>query len=568
MGKEASGLAEQGFSVALSADGSTALIGAPEDAGEGEAYYGAAFVFTREGTTWHEQQKLVAKTGGATTKGAQGESVSLSAGGNIALVGAYDNEYPTGVGAAFVFTRSGSKWTQEGGALVGKHGAGVVQEGTSVALAGDGATALIGGPREEGPGSTKEEGAAWVFTESGGTWSEQAELPPGTGAGGETGAGQSVALSGDGNTALVGGPGFDEDLGAAWVYVRSGSSWSQQGELQGEDASTKPQQGHSVSLSESGDAALVGGYHDDDSVGAAWAYERGGSTWGEQEKLMGTGSSLAFPTQGTGVALSADGSTALVGGGGDDGGVGAAWVFTRTAPSSGGSPETNPPSGGNTSTGTNNSTNNASSSTSGIATTAKGIEELELGCSHSELVLNDAYIRDGRVALEGSAAKALVGRKVKILFNERRQVATATVRADGQFATTAPLPPARIREALSTRYSAEIGKVRSLHLKLTRRLLLEPPQARGKTVTLSGRIALPLTKPIAPVVVEQQLECGRTTIARRFTPPASGRFHITVTVPAAARAGIYQLKSKVAANSHATRHGFTTYSLPLPVALG
>ncbi len=118
------------------------------------------------------------------------------------------------------------------------------------------------------------------------------------------------------------------------------------------------------------------------------------------------------------------------------------------------------------------------------------------------------------------------------------------------------------------RYTAEIGNLKSLHLKLTRRLQLEPPRASGQTVTLTGQVTLPLTKPVAPIVVEQQLECGKTSIAARVTPPANGRFHITITVPASARAGVYQLKSSVAANIHATAHGFTTYSLPLPVLIG
>jgi hypothetical protein len=203
-----------------------------------------------------------------------------------------------------------------------------------------------------------------------------------------------------------------------------------------------------------------------------------------------------------------------------------------------------------------------------VATAPKAVEELLLGCSSSPLVLNDAYIHGGRVLLIGSAAKSLVGKRVEILFNERKQVATATVGAGGQFATTAPLPPAKIREALTTRYTAEVGKVRSLHLKLTRRLLLEPPTASGTTVTLSGQVTLPLTKPVAPVTVEQQLECGKTTVVKTFTPPANGHFSITLTVPANARAGIYRLTSKVAANMHAVKHGFTTFSLPLPVTLG
>jgi len=381
VGKNASNDAQEGFSVALSADGATALIGGPQDAGEHEEYYGAVWVFVREGTTWHEQQKLVAKTG-ATEKGEQGSSVALSADGNTALVGAMDNEYKSGIapGTAFVFTRSGESWSQQGGKLEGKHRGGLVQEGTSVALSADGHTAVIGGPREEGPSATPEEGGAWVFTESGSGWKEQAQLPAGTGSGEHTGAGQSVALSGDGNTALVGGPGEGEATGAAWVFTRSGEAWSQQGgALLGEDATLKEAQvGHSVSLSENGNTALLGGYHDDVSVGAAWAFVRSGSTWGEQEKLVGTGSKGGFPTQGSSVALSGDGFTALVGGAGDNGEVGATWVFART-PESGEKEkeqeqskeetkepfkkEQSPPSGNvSTATGAGSSTGSSSSS--------------------------------------------------------------------------------------------------------------------------------------------------------------------------------------------------------------
>ena len=221
-----------------------------------------------------------------------------------------------------------------------------------------------------------------------------------------------------------------------------------------------------------------------------------------------------------------------------------------------------------TTTSSTTSTGGTVEPVSGVASTPKAIEELRLGCTNMQLVLNDVYIHGGHVLLSGSAASSLVGKKVKILFNEGKQVATATVEADGQYTTTAPLPPAKIRDNLSTRYTAEVGKLRSVHLKLVRRLLLEPPKASGTTVTLTGQVTLPLTKPIAPVLVEQQLECGKTTIAKTFTPSANGRFDITLTVPANAKAGIFRLTSKVAANTHSITHGFTTFSLPLPVALG
>jgi hypothetical protein len=562
--KEASGNVQQGYSVALAADGETALVGGKTYEGTG-----AAWVFTRAGSTWSERAKLVGTE--ASGDAEQGDSVALSADGETALIGGYKDA--GGVGAAWVFTGSGSSWAQQGKKLVGAHGGGVIEEGTSVALSGDGETALIGGPFAE-----SEKGAVWAFTRSGSTWKEQEKLPAGTGASEKAAQGESVALSGDGDTALIGGPGDDEATGAAWVFTRSGETWNQQGgELLGEDATLKEaQQGHSVSLSEDGDTALIGGYHDNVSVGAAWAFVRSGSTWGEQEKLVGTGSVGGFPTQGSGVALSADGATALVGGAGDNGGVGAAWVFTR-APESSGEVEPEPKqeeklstnNTGNTSssTGSGSSPAGGASSTPGIATTPQAVEELELGCSKRSLVLNDVLIRGGRVALEGSAAKSLDGKQVEILFDGRKRVATATVGSDGEFSTTAPLPPTRLRDSNSARYMAESAGQRSLDLKLTRRLSLEPPRFSGGTVTLVGQVVPPLTKPVAAVSVQQQLECGQSTTVGSFKPSAEGQFRITFKVPAAAKAGLYRLTSSVT-EKPGSEHGFTTYSLPLPVILG
>jgi kumamolisin len=205
------------------------------------------------------------------------------------------------------------------------------------------------------------------------------------------------------------------------------------------------------------------------------------------------------------------------------------------------------------------------SATSGIASTPQAIEALLLDCTRSLLVLSDAYIHGPHVMLSGSAAKSLVGKKISILFDESKRVATTTVSADGQFAATAPLPPAKVAASV---YTAEIGKARSPRLALANRVQLQPPQAAGTNVTLTGQIELPLAKPIATVIVEEQLECGKTTIAKTFVPPANGRLHIALTVPAAARAAIFRLKSSVATKGHAMSHSSTAYSLPLPVSLG
>jgi len=142
----------------------------------------------------------------------QGFSVALSADGNTAILGGYLDHGSTG--ATWVFTRSGSVWSQQGDKLVGTGASGSsAKQGFSVALSGDGSTAIVGG---FGDGTA---GAAWVFTRSGGVWSQQGGKLVGSGAVGSASQGESVALSADGNTAIVGGPGDNSNAGAAWVFA-------------------------------------------------------------------------------------------------------------------------------------------------------------------------------------------------------------------------------------------------------------------------------------------------------------------------------------------------------------
>ena len=338
------GNAELGNSVALSSDGNTAIVGGPGDNGNA----GAAWVYTRSGGVWTQQGGKLVGTG-AVAGAYQGWSVALSGDGNTAIVGGpsgnVDN-FAVGVGAAWVYTRSGGVWTQQGSKLAASDAVGNAGQGTSVALSGDGNTAIVGGPSDNGsfPSSA---GAVWVYTRSGGVWTQQGSKLVGTGAVGGAGQGFSVALSGDGNTAIVGGPldngGTLAGVGAAWVFTRSGGVWTQLGsKLIGSGAVGTAEgalQGFSVALSGDGNTALVGGMNDNytagaGNVGAAWVYTRSGGVWTQQgSKLVGTGGKS--PGQGWSVALSADGNTAIVGGLYDNGNMstgypGAAWVFTRS----------------------------------------------------------------------------------------------------------------------------------------------------------------------------------------------------------------------------------------------
>jgi hypothetical protein len=197
----------------------------------------------------------------------------------------------------------------------------------------------------------------------------------------------------------------------------------------------------------------------------------------------------------------------------------------------------------------------------------KVVEEVLLGCSKRALVLNDVLVRGGRVELTGSAASSLDGKQVSIIFGASEKLASVTVASNGTFSANLPLPSAKVRDSNGARYTAVSGAQRSLSLKLTRRLSLESLTVSGGRVLLSGQVVLPLAHPVATVTVDQQLECGATSVVLRFKPPANGRFHVSVPVPAGAKAAIYRLTTSVRESAR-SGHSFATYSLPLPIALG
>jgi len=309
-----------GESVALSEDGDTALIGAPGD----EQAQGAAWVFTRSGSTWAPAGTQLSASEGSGP-GHLGQSVALSADGETALVGAPDAAPDTRGGLAWVFTRSGSSWSSSE-PLAGAQEHGDARFGMSVALSADGATALIGGPLDD-----ESRGAAWVFQRSGSSWTEQGSKLTGGGETSEGRFGGAVALSGNGQTALIGARNDNEDKGAAWVFARSGSSWSEQGPPLTGDGQGKEKFGRSVALSEEGNVALVGAPFDTDPHGVAWLYERSGASW-SGTKLKPETFATGGARFGSAVALSANGETALVGAPGDanrsgDADAGAVWVF-------------------------------------------------------------------------------------------------------------------------------------------------------------------------------------------------------------------------------------------------
>ena len=212
-----------GFSIALSGDGNTAVVGAFGHTVNGNVYQGAAYVFTNSGGNWSQQAELSASDGAAGDW--FGDSVALSGDGNTAVLGASGHAVNGNQiqGAAYVFTNSAGSWSQQA-ELTASDGVYDDEFGISVALSSDGNTALVGALFHTVNGNTNYQGAAYVFANSAGSWSQQQELTASDGAGGDL-FGNSVTLSSDGNTALAGAPyhtvNGNANQGAAYTFVNS-----------------------------------------------------------------------------------------------------------------------------------------------------------------------------------------------------------------------------------------------------------------------------------------------------------------------------------------------------------
>ena len=307
---------EFGYSVALSSDGNTALVGAP-----GRSSMGAAYVFTRGSNGVYSQtQALTDPTGGAPND-YFGYSVALSVDGNTALVGAFGRTSRTG--AAYVFTRSSGVYSQTAAFTDPASGANYDDFGSSVALSADGSTALVGAP-----GRSSTTGAAYVFTRSSGVYSQTPALTATGGASGDF-FGRAVALSADGGTALVGANGRSTSTGAAYVFTRSNGVYSQTAALSATGGTSGDFFGTAVALSADGSTALVGAQGHSSSTGAAYVFTRSNGVYSQTATLTATGGA-ANDQFGSSVALSADGGTALVGANGRSTSTGAAYMFTRS----------------------------------------------------------------------------------------------------------------------------------------------------------------------------------------------------------------------------------------------
>jgi hypothetical protein len=270
------------FGGSVAVDGSVAVVGAPSMV-VGPYGAGAAYIFVNNGGVWTQQARLTPEPG--QNYDAFGYAVAIS--GNTVVVGAYGETITAGSqGAAYVFVNNGGTWTQEA-RLTPQDAAGGDSFGFSVSVKGD--TMIVGAPFKNF-GALVQEGAAYVFTNSGGTWTQQGEL---IAADGQYSDRFGYAVAVDGDNAIVGTPfkQFNSNLGAGmgYVFARNNGAWSQYVELIPPDTHAGGAFGYSVALS--GSTALIGApnqFGNGPGVGSAYIWQLNFGTWSNSAELTAT----------------------------------------------------------------------------------------------------------------------------------------------------------------------------------------------------------------------------------------------------------------------------------------
>jgi hypothetical protein len=371
-----------GYGAAMSGDGNTLAIGAPHESGGAKGVNGkqrgevsgsgAVYVYARTGATWAQQAYV--KPSNPQMGAEFGHAVVLSADGNTMAVSAYwEASKATGIngdqsdesipqaGAVYVFTRTGTTWTQQAYVKASNTGEAGTEDkfgdgdqfGVSIALSDDGRTLAVGAISEDSASagingnqadnSATSAGAVYVFLRTGNTWAQQAYIKASNPDPADM-FGYSVALSADGNTLAVGS--YDEGgsfrgingppdnmrrgAGAVYVFTRTSTTWAQEAYMHASNAEAGDSLGVMVALSDDGNTLLTASLDEDclatgvnpqgcdndraadRSAGAAYIFVRSGGKWSEQAFLKASNSG-ANDWFGSRSALSGDGNTAALG---------------------------------------------------------------------------------------------------------------------------------------------------------------------------------------------------------------------------------------------------------------
>lgn len=301
----------------------------------GQSNQGRVYIFRRTGSTWALEQSLSASDGGSMDY--FGVSVAFDANATRVIVGAY-NKVGTynGQGAAYVFVRNTTTnvWTQEQKIDSPNPNNSSEFFGWSVCMASSGARCVVAAH-----GKASSSGVAYSFTRAGSTWTLEATIAPSSSEAASF-FGASMSLTPDGTRLAVGGytytAGATANAGAAWVFTRNGAVWTQEQKFWATDAAASSYFGGSISITADGTRVVVGAQQSTvgglANAGAAYVFSRSGSVWTQEQKLTAS-NRLAGDYFGSSVAISNSGNTILVGAYRADYGpqtdAGEVYIFTR-----------------------------------------------------------------------------------------------------------------------------------------------------------------------------------------------------------------------------------------------
>ena len=304
--------AGQQFGNPVAVHGDTMIIGAPGDATGGDAS-GAAYIFERVGDVWTEQIKLMKDT--PVTFDLFGQAVATN--GETVFVGALgDNEVSTSAGAVYVYRKVGEVWTFQDQLLASDA---ETFDNFGRSLATTESTLVVGAEGDDTACPADpfcNSGAAYVFEEIGGTWTEDDKLVPSDPEEGDF-FGRVVAI--DATTIVVGAEEEDEsgsNAGAAYVFENDGGGWTEVEKLLADDGAKDDNFGAAVAVA--GTTVVVGARRDDDggnASGSAYVFDEIGGLWTQSQKLTASDASIA---DNFGSAVSMQAGTIVVGAPSDD----------------------------------------------------------------------------------------------------------------------------------------------------------------------------------------------------------------------------------------------------------
>lgn len=270
-----------GWNLDIDQDGTRVVIGAYLSSPNSEAY-----IFKRTGTTWTQEAKLI------ISNVRLGYSVSIdSTGTRVALGAPYYSGVKNQAGGVYVFTRSGTTWTQEQ-ILTASDAATKDNLGMSISINGDGSRIAVGVPYAK-INTAKTAGGVYIFSRTGIVWTQEIKLTASDGVTNDN-FGNSVKINFDSSRIAVGAylasNGSLSNAGAVYIFTRSGTTWAQEVKLQAAGGSANDQFGYSVSFSLDASRVVIGANQSSSSgiskTGAVYTYVRSGTTWTFEYKLM------------------------------------------------------------------------------------------------------------------------------------------------------------------------------------------------------------------------------------------------------------------------------------------